>query len=216
VVETLSEIRTEHGRQLRNIELQIEFLRSVTAEDNTYSREQLHAALKELAEKLRASPMNNPKWQPDTSDPFSFSATIICAHEDDGEHTAARGKLDSGCDEDWISFEVIKRAGLEAEMAPVENPTTYTAFGGEEFQPIGIIDVTWYAQNAGLSRKTTFLVHDAVPFDMVLGKVFIKEESIFVFNKPALALRQARFTKGRYSSNPNKALLICYRGTSRN
>ena len=47
-----------------------------------------------------------------------------------------------------------------------------------------------------MSRETTFLAHHEVPFDMVLGRTFIAEESIFVFRKPALALGMGKFTKG--------------------
>jgi hypothetical protein len=193
------------SHQVQKLELQVEVLKSLL---NDGSREQLNADLEAWAQKLREEALRTPQWRPDNSDPFSFSATIIRAHEEESEHTVARGRLDSGCDEDWISTEILERAGLKPEIKAIEIPMTYTAFSGQSFKPIGTIDIKWYAVNAGLSRKTTFLVHDAVPFDMVLGKVFIKEESIFVFNKPALALRQGRFTKGTpfYLKFPQKTL----------
>ena len=111
-------------------------------------------------------------------------------------HLVARGKLDSGCDENWISKEILTRGRLEDHVEAMEDRRVYIAFGGAKFEPVGTIDLTWYAINAGKSRKTRFFVHDQVPFDMVLGRIFIKEESIFMFNEPALALRQGKFKKG--------------------
>ena len=159
---------------------------------------QRYAGLDQLAEKLRSVVQNTSTWQPDPSDPFSFRATIIYPHTDESEHTVACGKLDSGCDENWISSELLTRARLENQVEPTEDQRIYVAFGGAEIEPMGTVAVTWYAVNASKSRKTTFLVHDNVPFDMVLGRIFIKEESIFLFNKPALALRQGKFTKGSH------------------
>lgn len=182
----------------------IELLRVIAEEGISQQRQ---ADVENLAEKLRSMAQSTPPWQPDTSDPFSFSATILRAHEDDSEHTVVRGKLDSGCDENWVSTEVLTRAGIEDQVEPIEDSTTYTAFGGEKFKPVGKIDITWYAVNASKSRSTTFFVHHGVPFDMVLGRIFIAEESIFVFNKPALALRMGKFTKG--STPPWVGILPC-------
>lgn len=94
-------------------------------------------------------------------------------------------------------MEVLQRAGVGDHLDSIEIKQSYIAFGGQESEPLGKIDVTWYAENAGKSRKTTFLVHHEVPFDMILGSIFIAEESIFTFNKPAFALRMGKFTKGR-------------------
>lgn len=175
---------------------EIQVLRLLTEDRLSHGGEQRHTDLEDLAEKLRSMVENTSTWQPDTSDPFSFSATILHIHQEDSEQTVARGKLDSGCDGNWISTEILQRAKLEDNVEPLEDPRIYTAFDGGQFEPMGKIDITWYAVNAGKSRKTTFLVHDNVPFDMVLGRIFIKEESIFMFNEPALALQQGKFKKG--------------------
>lgn len=160
--------------------------------------DQRNADLIQVATKLQSitHKIESERWQPDDSDPFSFTATILHPNGGGSDHTIARGKLDSGCDENWISTEVLARGGFEEQVRAIEIPPTYIAFGGQAFEPKGEIDITWYAVNAGMSKKTTFLVHDQVPFDMVLGRVFIKNESVFVFKKPALALRHGRFSKG--------------------
>ena len=128
---------------------------------------------------------------------FSFSATILSPRAADSENTVVRGKFDTACDENWISTEVLDRAGGGNDLELIEIERSYFAFGGQELRPLGEIDVTWYAENAGKSRKTKFLAHPEVPFDMVLGSLFIAEESIFMFNKPVLALRMSKFTKSK-------------------
>lgn len=162
--------------------------------------EQHHTGLSDLADKLQSMTERNASkttdWRPDTADQFSFSATILSPHVEDSEYAVARGKFDTGCDENWISMDVLQRAGIGHCLDSIETKRSYVAFGGQEFEPSGQIEVTWYAENAGKSRKTTFLVHDHVPFDIVLGRIFIAEESIFVFSKPELALRMGKFTKG--------------------
>lgn len=160
-----------------------------------------------LADELRSSLQPSASWQPtsNVADPFSFSATILRAHEDDTDHIVARGKLDSGCDENWVALEVLQRGNLQDELEQIEDGETYSAFGGNGFSPMGRIDITWYAINAGKSRRTTFLVHENPPFDFILGRIFIAKESIFVFDKAALALRHGNFTEGR------KSAFVCIR-----
>lgn len=184
---------------MKHIETQLEGLTVVVQQSDSYGggrhSDELLQELRKNLESIRQTPAPTP-WQPDKSDPFAFSATIVIAHQDESDHTVLRGKLDSGCDENWLSTEVIARAKLEDQIEGIEASVVYTAFGGEEFQPTGKIDVTWFAANAGVSRKTKFFVHPSVPFDMVVGRIFIADEAIFMFNKPALALRQGNYTKG--------------------
>ncbi|KAL6718892.1 hypothetical protein ACLMJK_003127 [Lecanora helva] len=160
---------------------------------------QHQADLKDLADGLskvaQDVEMRKTAMQHKDQDPFSFSATIIRAHSEDFYNAVARGKLDTGCDENWISMELLERVGIGDQIQTMDSIPSYVAFGGHELEPIGVIDVTWFATNAAKSRKTTFLVHNEVPFDMVLGRQWIAEESIFVFNRPALALRMGEFTR---------------------
>ena len=184
------------SRQLRYMEKQIEILKSHATEDTRENIEQRLRSTEALDEKFHSDAAPATPWQPDLRDPFGFTATIIRTYEGNSYHTVARGKLDSGCDDNWISTDIIERAGMGEEVQHIERSATYTAFGGHQFQPLGSIDVSWFAQNASISRKSKFLVHDGVPFDMVLGTTFITKESSFVFDKPALALRQDKLTKG--------------------
>lgn len=119
---------------------------------------------------------------------FTFAATIIQPHETSDSHHAVRGLLDSGSQDNWISAEAIRRIGLVEEMKETQEGSRYRSFSGHSFIPKGSIELTWFAENAAVSRRTTFLVGDGnSPFDMILGKGFILEESIFVFDRAVLA-----------------------------
>jgi hypothetical protein len=170
-------------------------------QDIRTERQQADAALQDLRESLRSTVQPSPVWRTNTgdsdSDPFTFSATIIRPHEDESEHVTVRGRLDSGCDDNWVSLHIIKRAGLEGDIDLVEDGMKYAGFGGQHFTAKGRVEITWFASNGGISRKTTFLVHDDPPFDLVLGRVFIAEQSVFVFDRAALALRHGNFTQGK-------------------
>lgn len=186
--------------EIRSLKASTETLFSLVEQGLSHNTEQSRIGLQSLAEKLQSmkasETSNTTEWRPDHTDPFSFSATILQAYKHDSEHTVARGKLDTGCDQNWISMEVLERAGLRKSIDPIESTQSYIAFGGGEFEPIGKVDIDWYATNASKSNRTSFLVHHDVPFDMVLGRIWIAEESIFVFNKPVLALRMGNFTRG--------------------
>lgn len=174
--------------------------RDLSVEDNSYNTDQmpLKSSIEKLAaEMARADAIPKP-WHPDPIDPFSFTATIMRPYQDNSNHTLARGKLDSGCDDNWISTAIIERAGLSNEviLQPTDDPTTYTAFGGQKFKPLGSIVVSWFAVNLSVSKETNFLVLDDIPSDIVLGKTFILEEGVFMFSKPALALRQSKLSTG--------------------
>ena len=161
--------------EIQSLKASTEYLFSLVEQGLSRNTEQSRAGLQELAEKLRSmkgfETSKTTEWRPSDTDPFSFSVTILQAHKDDTEHTVARGKLDTGCDENWISTSVLDRAGLQTRVEPVEFAQSYVAFGGAEFEPTGKVDIDWYATNPGKSNRTSFLVHHAVPFDIVLGKI---------------------------------------------
>ncbi|KAL8840031.1 MAG: hypothetical protein Q9176_004053 [Flavoplaca citrina] len=131
-------------------------------------------------------------------DRFSFSVTIVSSRDGEIEHTVARAKMDTGCDDNWISEDLLIHAGLMGAMEPVELEEAFVGFGGAEFKPLGALKITWFGINTSKSWKNHFLVHRDGPFDMVLGSTWIEEDSLLTFSQPALALRMTNFTKGKY------------------
>lgn len=133
-------------------------------------------------------------------DPFSFEAAVIHPHSQDSGRTFVHAKLDSGCEDDWIALEILERASMENQVNELDVRVSYVAFGGQRFEPLGIIDVTWYPTNSGKSRQTRFLVHREVPFDVVLGRRWILEEGRSFFEQPAMGLRMGRISKGNLTT----------------
>ncbi|KAI9375787.1 hypothetical protein BJX61DRAFT_539518 [Aspergillus egyptiacus] len=164
--------------------------------------------IEELAARLRTEiTKHQTPWLPTESDPFSFTATIMNTLHDEAGRTICRGQLDSGCEDNWVSSELISRLGIMERVSQINEAarTSYIGFGGDSFVPAGTITLTWYASNSASTKETAFFVHGHVPFDMVLGRKFIAEESVFVFHKPALALRQGKFSKDELLQIEQKA-----------
>lgn len=168
-----------------------EKLRDIAAKHQTSERE-----LESEARPSLPSTTALREYVPSEQDPFAFTATIVTHRENKVENTVVRAKMDTGCDENWMSAGILARAGLMDLLKPAESEETYLGFGGTIFNPIGKLEVTWYGVNAAKSWTNTFLVHQDGPFDMVLGSIWITEDSILTLSRPALALRMTKFTKG--------------------
>lgn len=187
------------------------------SESKLHSTERKVTDTSQLAEKLRevadhhqtreqlldkrsniSSSLEVPKYEARSErDRFSFSATIVGHCQGEIEHVVARAKMDTGCEGNWISDELLDRAGLAGSTKPVESDKTYLGFGGVAFEPLGTLEITWFGVNTAKSWKNEFLVHQEGPFDMVLGSTWITEDSLLTLSQPALALRMNSFTKGR-------------------
>ena len=175
-------------------------LKNTAAQSSAPEGEQYSARLDELSKKLHSMAQNttidDPQWQADNTSPFSMTVTVICTRDEGSEHTVPRANIDTQSAENWISMELLTRANIDDELDPVDNSRTYIGFGGGLFEPMGKIDVTWFAANPSKSRKTTFLAHEVGPFDMILGRTWMAEDNYQMLNKGVFALRMAKFTKG--------------------
>ncbi|KAJ3456479.1 hypothetical protein MRS44_016502 [Fusarium solani] len=135
-----------------------------------------------------------------TDRPFLFPFVIVPDDPQAPSSAPFRVKLDSGCDLNWISTRILKRAGLEDKQEKAKSDGAWLGFsGGEELiVPQGTITLTWYSVNASYTHRHEFLVHDQVPFDVVLGSEFIIEEGWKKsFNDPVLALRYSELNQLR-------------------
>lgn len=144
-----------------------------------------------------------------TKDPTGFDATISRGITDGPQWMACRGILDTGCEDNWISLEIIKRAGMVSSTVQNTHENILTGFGGEIVESKGTITITWYANNASKTRQTTFLVAEHGPFDLLLGKTFIFSENVFMFSQAALVLRAAPISKGTYMLPAHMLSLNC-------
>ena len=130
-------------------------------------------------------------------DPTLFDASILRGIEDGPRWTVGRGILDSGCAENWITIDIIKRAHLEPRIIRVTQSDLYTGFGNQNIESRGKIRITWFANDGFKTRENEFLVAEQGPFDLLLGRQFIFSENIFIFNQAALVLRAAPISDGK-------------------
>ena len=142
-------------------------------------------------------PGTDQQTQLPQQDPTLFRASILRRIEDGPQWTVGRGILDSGCGENWVTLDLIRRAYLETKILPITHSSPYTEFGNQNFEPKGKIKLTWYANDGSKTRETEFLVADQGPFDLLLGRQFIFSENVFRFNQAALVLRAAPITDGK-------------------
>lgn len=139
-------------------------------------------------------------------DRFSFLATIVGNHRGETEHIVARAKMDTGCEDNWISEAILKRCGLTVSLETVESKESFLGFGGAAFEPLGTVEITWFGVTTAKSWKNRFLVHREGPFDMVLGSMWITEDSLLTLGQPALALRMTNFTKDECFIHTNRSV----------
>ena len=116
--------------------------------------------------------------------------------------------MDTGCDEDWVSMEIIKRAHLENQVARNPDSRIYVGFGGKHIESKHKVKITWYANNSTKTRQTEFLIAEQGPFDLLIGKKFIFSENIFIFNQAALVLRAAPISDRKYRLILGRELIL--------
>ncbi|RSL83492.1 hypothetical protein CEP51_004457 [Fusarium floridanum] len=172
------------------------------AQPSTASASRLHRELEQVSERLRELSKLG------TESPFLFPFVVVPDDPQAPTPAPFRVKLDSGCDLNWISARIVKRAGLEDKQEEVKCDKAWQGFsGGQELiVPQATITLTWYSVNAAYTHRHEFLVHHQVPFDVVLGSRFIIEEGWKKsFNDPVLALRYSELSDEQLREIHHKA-----------
>lgn len=142
-------------------------------------------------------------------DEFVYTITIISNGGDNNAaepiHTLARATLDTGCDDNWVSTQIINRAGLQGmvtEPNPEDmSPGEHLSFSGHPIDTQGCIELTWFMAMPDVSSQRTrtdkFHVFSQLPVDLVLGKAFVKREFILVAKHALGKVKQGVFTDGK-------------------
>lgn len=128
--------------------------------------------------------------------PYTVPVNIIPQERDQG-HEIVMAKLDTQSKQNWVSVDVVRRLGLEVDIAESESGL-YQGAGGETFQASGKVALNWYENVVAKTRRTSFLVHEseAAPFDLILGSEWIIAEGLTAFSEPVLAIRELPLTEG--------------------
>jgi hypothetical protein len=135
---------------------------------------------------------------PGNINPFQFHAKILHPLGSSDEPANVCAKLDTGSEDNWMSHHLLARLGIEEHREDTVEGKLYIGVEGSVFQPLGKIAVTW-TRNSVKSWHTDFLVVETAAFDVIFGRHFIVQESLFVFAEPVLAAdvsRLAPLSKG--------------------
>jgi len=115
----------------------------------------------------------------------------------------AKGLLDTQGSGNWISRDLVKRAGLQDKVSLVTDNKTFIDSQGSRYKPEHHIELTWYPNRSTTTRVTDFLISDGGPFDVLFGKEFLEDERKNVA-KPVLSI----FTDKRTNSKQLDSLVI--------
>lgn len=130
-----------------------------------------------------------------TSSVFECWVKIAGEFSNEPHSVKARAVTDTGCRDNWISLDVLKRARMEDQLQGLLRPLRFEGFGGY-VEARSEVELTISATNPSYSRRLWFYALENPPFDMVLGRKFIKNNG-FAFASPALILRKPKRSKGK-------------------
>jgi len=86
-------------------------------------------------------------------------------------------KFDSGCDDDWISEELVSKIGIPSEEA---DRLLCTTFDGSTFISDKTTDkITWMHDNTDKSISGSFRISKNASFGIIIGQKTLFRESIF-------------------------------------
>ena len=126
---------------------------------------------------------------------FESWVRIAGGQNTESDSIKARAVSDTGCRDNWISLDVLKRARMEDQLQDVKFPRHCEGFGGH-VEARTKVELTISATNSSYSRRVWFYVLDDPPFDMVLGQKFIYEHG-FAFSNFALILRKPKYSDSK-------------------
>ncbi|KAK8041639.1 hypothetical protein PG993_006162 [Apiospora rasikravindrae] len=127
--------------------------------------------LEELSKRLQSS--IRTFLQRFSHDPVCFPFVIV-SEDTTRSNTMGQIILDTGARDNWISSNLVGRAGLQPQAT--ENAHSYIGAGGARFSPLGEVKITWYSQNQALTRECVFLVLDQLPVDASVGSSYVLDD----------------------------------------
>ena len=102
----------------------------------------------------------------------------IIIYPSEGKPQHAIATLDTACDGDWISLNLVQKLQMEPCLVNIEDPDAYIAFNGQPLSAIAQIELVW-SQGSSAKSTQTLLVSDTMPIDLVFGKHFVDKSSTY-------------------------------------
>jgi hypothetical protein len=126
--------------------------------------------------------------------------TIVLIHKEKPTYVPVRAKFDTGSDANFIPYSLVHAHGLQESLVELEDEgpdaNTFQGLDNHEYQFRHTITLSWCAMTMNRVRNTLFYVADNVPYDMLLGNDFIRDNSVFEPPRIALPLRSGRKSSG--------------------
>ncbi|MCJ1307124.1 hypothetical protein MMC25_000770 [Agyrium rufum] len=97
--------------------------------------------------------------------------------------------IDTGCEDDWISWETVQNLGLEEEMQDPDPDDEFVTFSGESMSSVGVVYITWSADSTGKTNETAANVAENGPFSFLIGSNFYMNFGLETFSEPVQILR---------------------------
>ena len=190
----------DSARSRRNSDLERPTLFTVGQES---TRQESVADVVTLAEKVVTQTI--AKGVSFDSNPSLTFGTIALSHKAQPRYVPVRVKYDTGSDVNLVPAGLVASNDLSSLLA--EEEATFIGLNNQEYHTYHTITLKWCAVNMHKMRTTTFHVTDELPYDMVLGDVFIQENAIFDPQRVALPLRRKHRGFGTYFSPYSFTLL---------
>ncbi|MCJ1276614.1 hypothetical protein MMC21_004420 [Puttea exsequens] len=94
-----------------------------------------------------------------------------------------KAKLDSGADDNFMSFDIYQVTGLDfTPYEGPEGPPSFTTGGGEETEPIGTVKLAYTAGVKPQRFVETFQVLEGLPHDVIIGKPLMTNAHMIMVN----------------------------------
>jgi hypothetical protein len=103
---------------------------------------------------------------------FTMSVTLV--HQHQGlSYIPVRGKMDTGCDVNLISTEIIQRGKIkDDQIETLDEEVELNGLEGTKYTLKKKIQLTWYLNRGMKSRVADFYIVEDDSFDVILGALF--------------------------------------------
>lgn len=158
--------------------------------------EQYEASLKS-ASKAKQNQKRAMKPMMHAKSNFTMSVTLVHQHRGLG-YVPVRGKMDTGCDVNLISTEIIQRGKIKDDQVEgLDEEIELNGLEGTKYTLKKKIQLTWYLNRGMKSRVADFYIVEDGSFDVILGALFwrIRKQIRLV---PAKAVETSRYALPTY------------------
>ncbi|MCJ1481511.1 hypothetical protein MMC06_001670, partial [Schaereria dolodes] len=171
-------------------------------EEQEQGEEAVDPSIRVIPTRTQSDPLPSQEEQRDKADADYHPEIVMLPDSDEDEDGGDDSEikftatLDSGCDDNWISWTKMEEHHLGTDKVesltdrPGQLPSEFSDFNGNDVEPVGQVQLRWRASGSGRSDESVFYVIDNedAPFDVLFGRTFMDEHDggPNFFKKPVL------------------------------